>query len=167
MPIRADIIFWVACAIGQLDEEIFLGLADSINNGIAKRSIFDKPVLAFRMFESMVERSTFLDGRSDFMVNPRSVTRDTAMHGTHKNLGPFSRVFINIIRRTGQRKVLQQPLPQLDVGGLVNPYTFGWLFGRSRAKGKHDTRREGIVITICNWWQNIAKDKRLRGLTSN
>ena len=63
----------VACAIGQLDEEIFLGLADSINNAIAKRSISDKPVI---MFESMVEGSTFLDGRSDFMVNPRNVGFD-------------------------------------------------------------------------------------------
>lgn len=156
--------------LANLMKKFVLGLVDSINNGIAKISIFDKPVMAFRMFESMVEGSTFLDGRSDFMVNPSSVgfdrysfTRDTAMHGTHKNLGPFSRVFINIIRRTDQRKVLQQPLPQLDVGSLVNPYTFGWLFGRSRAKGKHDTHREGIVITICNWWQNIAKDKRLGG----
>ena len=91
----------VTCTIGQLDEEIFLGLVDSINNGIAKRSIFDKPVMAFRMFESMVEGSTFLDGRSDFMVNPRSVgidrysfTRDTAMHGTHKNRGPFSQEYL-------------------------------------------------------------------------
>ena len=32
-----------------------------------------KPVI---MFESMVEGSTFLDGRSDFMVNPRNVGFD-------------------------------------------------------------------------------------------
>ena len=127
----------VTCTIGQLDEEIFLGLADSINNGIAKRSIFDKPVMAFRMFESMVEGSTFLDGRSDFMVNPRSVgidrysfTRDTAMHGTHKNRGPF----------TGQRKVLQQPLPQLDVGGLVIHTRLDGCLG--------DRERKGSMIRI-------------------
>ena len=71
--IVAQKVLGLPVLFGQLDEEIFLGLADSINNGIAKRSIFDKPVMAFRTFESMVEELTFFDGRSDFMVNSRGV----------------------------------------------------------------------------------------------
>ena len=111
--------------LANLMKKFVLGLVDSINNGIAKRSIFDKPVMAFRMFESMVEGSTFLDGRSDFMVNPRSVgfdrysfTRDRAMHGTHKNLGPFSRVFINIIRRTDRGRSCSNVCPNLMLAAL-------------------------------------------------
>ena len=65
--IVAQKVLGLPVLFGQLDEEIILGLADSINNEIVKRCIFDKPVMAFRTFESMVEGLTFLDGRSDFI----------------------------------------------------------------------------------------------------
>ena len=49
----------VTLALGQLGEEIFLDLANLVNNGVTKRSEPDKPVIAFRMFESMVTGLTF------------------------------------------------------------------------------------------------------------
>ena len=83
----------VTSAVGQLNKEFLLGFVNLVYNGVAKRSILDKPVIAFRMFKSVEKRSTFPDGRSDLLVNPRCVAfnrnsfaRYTVMRGAHKDL---------------------------------------------------------------------------------
>ena len=98
----------VTSAVGQLNKEFLLGFANPVYNGVAKRSILDKAVIAFRTFKSVEKGSTFPDGRSDILVNPRGVAfnrdsfaRNAVTHDAHKDLRPFSPVFVNIIERTG------------------------------------------------------------------